>query len=391
MGVKHTWAYNFCEPIFSEPHTTNSDGAYFRAWWKEPAPARLFARPLYDEGDVAAHLKPQMVLVAAIPKYNGLRVIYDHNLGIPAGYKKLPIVGGNTYIDWRDSATIDLFLAHEEQLRTDIASVIDFKDVMIPFGYLNEANFTFHSELLDYLGGYGPIIAANDLLQAEQYNIWGKKLVANLGGIGTFAEPNLIQAAALGIRGFRQDSFGFETIGKMYEQRLTWAGSTFGSVAGGRGVTTPNFDFLFMEVSGFDACTNWPGMGLSFDTMFGDNGECERLRVTAIGDLGPTLGDCVPVFHTNVAAMITTFFGYSLPAITPVNKWTFTFGDTSTTNRTIITWLWDFGDGNTSVLQHPTHQYQASGSYNVTVTVTDDLGASSTSGVSVANTAACPF
>ncbi|PVX26633.1 MAG: hypothetical protein CW716_05610, partial [Candidatus Bathyarchaeum sp.] len=40
-----------------------------------------------------------------------------------------------------------------------------------------------------------------------------------------------------------------------------------------------------------------------------------------------------------------------------------------------ISWLWDFGDGNTSDLQTPTHKFAAEGDYNVTLTVTDDENA----------------
>lgn len=35
-------------------------------------------------------------------------------------------------------------------------------------------------------------------------------------------------------------------------------------------------------------------------------------------------------------------------------------------------WSWDFGDGNTSSAQNPTHSYGAAGSYDVTLVVTDD-------------------
>ena len=37
------------------------------------------------------------------------------------------------------------------------------------------------------------------------------------------------------------------------------------------------------------------------------------------------------------------------------------------------TWLWDFGDGNTSTLQNPIHTYTAVGTYTVTLTVTDTI------------------
>jgi len=48
------------------------------------------------------------------------------------------------------------------------------------------------------------------------------------------------------------------------------------------------------------------------------------------------------------------------------------FTDTSTGSPT--TWLWDFGDGNTSTQQHPTHTYTAPGTYSVTLTVRNAFG-----------------
>jgi PKD repeat protein len=48
------------------------------------------------------------------------------------------------------------------------------------------------------------------------------------------------------------------------------------------------------------------------------------------------------------------------------------FTDESTTNDTIVAWLWDFGDDTTSTEQHPTHVYASEGAYTVTLTVTED-------------------
>ena len=42
---------------------------------------------------------------------------------------------------------------------------------------------------------------------------------------------------------------------------------------------------------------------------------------------------------------------------------------------TIVSYDWDFGDGNTGTGVSPTHTYTAAGIYNVTLTVTDDAGA----------------
>jgi chitodextrinase len=39
-----------------------------------------------------------------------------------------------------------------------------------------------------------------------------------------------------------------------------------------------------------------------------------------------------------------------------------------------LTWLWNFGDGETSTDESPTHEFTEAGSYDITVTVTDDDG-----------------
>ncbi|HET6989728.1 MAG TPA: PKD domain-containing protein, partial [Bacteroidia bacterium] len=43
-------------------------------------------------------------------------------------------------------------------------------------------------------------------------------------------------------------------------------------------------------------------------------------------------------------------------------------------NGNITSWLWDFGDGNFSTLQNPSHIFTATGTYNVTLTVTTSNG-----------------
>ena len=69
----------------------------------------------------------------------------------------------------------------------------------------------------------------------------------------------------------------------------------------------------------------------------------------------------------------------------PVASFTFSttdltadFTDASTDDGTITSWSWDFGDSNTSTAQNPTHTYNATGTYSVSLIVTDDLGAMDT-------------
>jgi subtilisin family serine protease len=44
----------------------------------------------------------------------------------------------------------------------------------------------------------------------------------------------------------------------------------------------------------------------------------------------------------------------------------------------IVSWAWTFGDGNASTAQNPTHTYGTDGTYSVTLTVTDNEGATGT-------------
>ncbi|MBI2269580.1 MAG: gliding motility-associated C-terminal domain-containing protein [Bacteroidetes bacterium] len=52
----------------------------------------------------------------------------------------------------------------------------------------------------------------------------------------------------------------------------------------------------------------------------------------------------------------------------------FTDQSTVAAGSTIVSWLWDFGDGTTSTQQNPTHCYNMIGLYNVSLTVTTDKG-----------------
>jgi gliding motility-associated-like protein len=59
------------------------------------------------------------------------------------------------------------------------------------------------------------------------------------------------------------------------------------------------------------------------------------------------------------------------------------FTDKTTPAETEKSWLWDFGDGQTSVLQNPGHVYINGGSYVVKLTVTNENGCASTSGSTI--------
>ncbi len=60
------------------------------------------------------------------------------------------------------------------------------------------------------------------------------------------------------------------------------------------------------------------------------------------------------------------FSAYPILSTAPL---TVTFSDRSVSAVPLDRWLWVFGDGVTSTLQHPLHTYAALGAYTVTLTV----------------------
>jgi gliding motility-associated-like protein len=54
------------------------------------------------------------------------------------------------------------------------------------------------------------------------------------------------------------------------------------------------------------------------------------------------------------------------------------FRDSSTTNDSIISWHWNFGDGTTSNVQNPSHTWLTTGNYTISLTVTTKQGCTDT-------------
>jgi len=68
--------------------------------------------------------------------------------------------------------------------------------------------------------------------------------------------------------------------------------------------------------------------------------------------------------------------GFSVRPYAPRQGFEIQFRDLSAGEP--VEWLWEFGDGATSSFQNPVHVYQQTGSFEVTLTVTDASGATAT-------------
>jgi PKD repeat protein len=94
---------------------------------------------------------------------------------------------------------------------------------------------------------------------------------------------------------------------------------------------------------------------------------------------GITLGEDTQYASGTVSVPPAPVAGFSFSPSNPTTENTNQFTDLSTaTGSTIISWSWSFGDGASSTDKSPTYQYQKSGTYPVTLQVTDDYGVSNT-------------
>lgn len=92
------------------------------------------------------------------------------------------------------------------------------------------------------------------------------------------------------------------------------------------------------------------------------------LYVTANGCISPTRS-----IDVHVNALPVASFTYSTPACAGQTV-TFNSGGSTSSNGIINGWDWDFGDGNTSTLQNPTHTFTSGGIYTVKLRVKSQYG-----------------
>ncbi|MBN1921679.1 MAG: DUF11 domain-containing protein [Anaerolineae bacterium] len=95
-----------------------------------------------------------------------------------------------------------------------------------------------------------------------------------------------------------------------------------------------------------------------------------------------------PVSFAVIAPTLVADFTASATSV--VEDTPITFTDASTTNGSaIVGWSWNFGDGQTSTQQNPTHTYTTPGMVIVTLTVTDGCGFTHSKNMTISISSAC--
>jgi gliding motility-associated-like protein len=130
----------------------------------------------------------------------------------------------------------------------------------------------------------------------------------------------------------------------------------------------------------------------TYDWNFGDGGTSTLSNPTHVYASGGTYNVLLTVKNGTSCTNVSPVTPVKVKA-TPVATFTFnsasctsssvSFTNSSTTTGAAGSYLWTFGDGNTSTLENPTNIYGLNGTYNVTLKITDAAtGCSNTSAIS---------
>lgn len=122
---------------------------------------------------------------------------------------------------------------------------------------------------------------------------------------------------------------------------------------------------------GFSSTLDAGNPGSIYNWSTGDT--TQTISVATAGTITVIVSDalgCSAIDTINVSTETTPVVSFSF--IAGSNGLDFDFTDLSTGSNNA--YLWDFGDGNTSTLQNPSHTYATNGNYTVTLTVANGCG-----------------
>ncbi len=111
-----------------------------------------------------------------------------------------------------------------------------------------------------------------------------------------------------------------------------------------------------------------------------------QLIVSDNSQCSDTVSFNVTVYPKPISIINYSFSNAGQNAIGGCLNETIQFADSSTISAigNITSWQWNFGDGNTSTTQNPSHQYASSGNYTVQLIVTSTNNCSDTSSINIA-------
>lgn len=115
-----------------------------------------------------------------------------------------------------------------------------------------------------------------------------------------------------------------------------------------------------------------------------------QLTVIDNDELNSTYSKTITVTEVNPQAPVAKFT-YSPEYPTVNTTITFDSSESIDADGTIENYNWNFGDGNTSNIQNPSHTYTQEGQYVVSLTITDDDGLTDTFTVNIADVAIPEF
>ena len=177
------------------------------------------------------------------------------------------------------------------------------------------------------------------------------------------------------------------TCSNFIENDITIYNAPVASYSVPAGIICSNSPITFTNTSTFDA-----GSSVTWQWDFGDqsavSSEQSASHTYASGGnytvtLMATMPNCVDVSTQDIFIEEGPATAFSFN--NSCNGEPIQFSDLTTSASPLLSWQWDFGDGSTSTLQNPIYSYTSPGSYQVSLTTTNDLGCVTTLTQTVSN------
>lgn len=265
------------------------------------------------------------------------------------------------------STSEDTFICPQAIAFTDLSSTYD-----------SVANFMQADDsLVQWSWDFGSGLAKSSLQDPERYLGTGsytiELLATNTRGCDDSISKTMVIVGPAAHYSFLADSSGCETLRVSFQNESTNATNyvwQFNDSTNAVLSTTSDSDFYFdyARYGNFIATLtaqgsfDQDGIIISCEAVFPDSTAWDSLRLISVYET-PVAGYS---FQTDCASKSSSFTNESL-----------------TENNSTLTYLWDFGDGDTSSTENPVHFYADTGHYTVILHVFSERGCEDTAGLTV--------